>query len=298
MNDWEESSVKINHIGMKQALDEGDTVDEIRKSRAQREPPVWVGQNPTQHEWEKKREKQIRLMRSNKTYQFIMILSGFTNEKMSRYWTRTEAANKQNAGGCFTGVQESNCSSGSCEIPVKKEKPREVDLDTAIFTYDEPMENPQQTTADAKRYHDWYVNTAWADGLVYLTPMVYGHIEEAFTALTQRFNHLQDVPLRYFIESKRVRSLFARVVAMCIRISDVLSGKKYHLESTYRRVHMERNRLMNTFKHVHLQGKELVFSRSDSNPRYASVNNEWDVKHALKLNKAILELNNNKLFLH
>jgi len=54
--------------------------------------------------------------------------------------------------------------------------------------------------------------------------MVYGHIEEAFTAITQKYSHFEDAKLEMFIESPRVRTMFARVVTMCIRISDVLSG--------------------------------------------------------------------------
>jgi hypothetical protein len=306
MNDWEESSAKIKHIGMKRALNEGDTYDEVPKTgNNKRIPPPWVKKDAQTEEWEKKREDEIKDMRQNKTYQFIMLLSGFTNEKMSKYWTRSESSNKQQSGTMYTGMD-------SMVTPVEEGDGVKPEVSTGMIEernlddIDTPVElqgssasrsNPP-TKAEAKQYHQWYINTPWADGLVYLTPMVYGHIEEAFMALTQRFEHLQDVPLQAFIESPRIRSLFARVVAMCIRISDVLSGKKYHLESTYRRVNMERQRLMNTFKHVQYVDNQLMFLKSNRNPRYASVASKWDIAQRLKLKDEVLNINKKKRFLY
>ena len=258
MNDWEESSAKIKHIGMKRALNEGETYDEVlRVGHNKRIPPPWIKKDVGTEEWEKTREGEIKNMRDNKTYQFIMLLSGFTNEKMSKYWTRSESSNKQQSGTMYTGMDSmvTPVEEGDNVKPevfagmIEERNLDDIGTPVELQGSSAPRSNPP-TKAEAKQYHQWYINTPWADGLVYLTPMVYGHIEEAFMALTQKFEHLQDVPLQAFIESPRIRSLFARVVAMCIRISDVLSGKKYHLESTYRRVNMERQRLMNTFKHV------------------------------------------------
>lgn len=279
MDGWEESSVKIQHLGMKRRLTEGDTFDDLTEA-AQRPPPPWIEEDQETRKWEAKRENAIRKMRQQMTYQFVMLLSGFTNEKMSKYWSR-----KENASGKKTA---------ECNI-------------NADDNYD------CGTKSDAKKYHDWYINTSWADGMIYLTPMVYGHMEEALTALTQRFEHLQDAKLEYFIESPRIRTLFARLVAMCIRISDVLSGKKYHLDSTYRRIHMERHRLMNVFKHVKMvretvswdeikEGKEpsvkLIYEKGDNNPKYASVDTKWDVTQSLKLKNELMQLKKRKKYLN
>ena len=279
MDGWEESSVKINHMGMKQRLTEGDTYDDI-SAAAERPPPPWIDKDSDTEEWEKSRQNAIKEMRAQKTYQFVMLLSGFTNEKMSKYWSRKENASGKKMAQCNINADD-NYDCGS--------------------------------TTDAKKYHDWYINTSWADGMIYLTPMVYGHMEEALTALTQRFDHLRNAKLEHFIESPRVRTLFARLVAMCIRISDVLSGKKYHLDSTYRRIHMERQRLMNVFKHIKLieqaqswddihNEKEpearLIFEKGETNPRYASVDTRWDVADSLKLKNELLQLNKRKKYLN
>lgn len=277
MDHWEESSVKINHMGMKQRLTEGDTFDDLTEA-ADRPPPPWINEDVVTKQWEGRRENAIRAMRKQMTYQFVMLLSGFTNEKMSKYWSRKENASGKKMAQCNINTDEDyDCGS----------------------------------TTDAKKYHDWYINTSWADGMIYLTPMVYGHMEEALTALTQRFDHLRNAKLEHFIESPRVRTLFARLVAMCIRISDVLSGKKYHLDSTYRRIHMERHRLMNVFKHIKLVetpqswddiGKEpearLIFEKGETNPRYASVDTRWDVADSLKLKNELLQLNKRKKYLN
>ncbi len=284
MDGWEESSVKIQHMGMKNRLTEGDTFGDVDEA-TDRPPPPWVKEDEDTQKWEIKREEAIKKMRQDKTYQFVMLLSGFTNEKMSKYWTRNEVASGRKKGSKDTA----ECST---------EAPETYDCDNK---------------SDAKLYHDWYVNTSWADGMIYLTPLVFGHMEEALTALTQKYQHLREVKLENFIESPRIRTLFARLVAMCIRISDVLSGKKYHLNNTYRRVNMERQRLMNVFKHVKLVRKEqtwedakagkeaenvLIFEKDQHNPMYASVDTKWDLANALKLNGELIELNKRRKYLN
>ena len=284
MDGWEESSVKIQHLGMKQRLTEGDTFDDVKEA-SERPPPPWINEDGETQKWELKREEAIRKMREDMTYQFVMLLSGFTNEKMSKYWTRNEGASGRKKGT----------------------------TDTAECSVDVPDNYDCRSKGDQKLYHDWYVNTSWADGLIYLTPMVYGHMEEALTALTQKFLHLRAAKLENFIESPRIRTLFARLVAMCIRISDLLSGKKYHLQATYRRVNMERQRLMNVFKHIKLVKKEmswedakkgiepeniLIFEKVESNPVYATVDTEWDMANALKLSSGVLQLNKRRKYLN
>lgn len=234
--DWEESSVKIDHAT---SLREGDTYDENEEISLQQPPnPPWVTHNQETLDWEEQREEQIKTMRDNPTYKFVMLLSGFTNEKISKYWTRKES----------TGRIQDNPTCGL-----------EAEMACSVNN-------------NAKKYHDWYISTSWANGMTYLTPMVFAHMEETLTALTQKFEHLRRARLEHFIESPRVRSLFARLVAMCIRITDVLSGKKYHLDSTYRRVHMERQRLMNAFKRIHLVKKQVTMSDIQ---QMAERNEEW-----------------------
>lgn len=272
MNDWSESSVKINHVGMT-SLKEGDTYDKLDNDQTpgvdqdtiDNKPPWITGPTDETKQFEKHREQQIMDQRKNLTYQFVMLLCGFTNEKLNKYWNREdEKPNKFNQGASI---------SISGDGTVKNN------------------ENNKQ-----KGFHNWYVSTSWADGLVYLTPTVYGHIEEAFTAITQKYDHLSNVQLEMFIESPRVRTVFARVVAMCIRISDVLSGKKYHMDRTYRRVNMERARLMNYFKHVHIVNDKLIYNRRDTNNRISTIGIK--IPKGLEFSRSLLHLKNNVKYLN
>ena len=148
---------------MKQRLTEGDTYDDLTEA-ADRPPPPWINEDVVTKQWEGRRENAIKAMREQMTYQFVMLLSGFTNEKMSKYWSRKENASGKKMAQCNINTDEDyDCGS----------------------------------TTDAKKYHDWYINTSWADGMIYLTPMVYGHMEEALTALTQRFDHLRNAKLEF-----------------------------------------------------------------------------------------------------
>lgn len=284
MNDWEERSVKIQHVGMKRRLEEGDTFDHVAEAD-ERPPPPWIDEDQDTKNWEEKRETAIKKMRENMTYQFVMLLSGFTNEKMSKYWTRTETASGKKGA---------------------------INKEFAECSVDVPENYNCGSNNDQKKYHDWYVNTSWADGMIYLTPMVFGHMEEALTALTQKYIHLKEAKLEHFIESPRIRTLFARLVAMCIRISDVLSGKKYHLNSTYKRVHLERQRLMSVFRHIRLVRKKmtwdditkgnepqtvLVFEKDIQNPMYAGTTNH-DIMYNIRLNNELLEMNKRKKYLN
>ena len=89
MNNWSESSVKINHVGMT-SLKEGDTYDKldndqkpgVDEATIENKPPWIVGPTDDTKKFEEHREKQIMNQRQNLTYQFVMLLCGFTNEKL------------------------------------------------------------------------------------------------------------------------------------------------------------------------------------------------------------------------
>lgn len=137
-------------------------------------------------------------------------------------------------------------------------------------------------------FHNWYTSTAWADGRLHLSPLVYAHIEEAFNVVRRKWIHLKDVPLNLFIESPDVRSYFARLVAWCMRTSDCLSGKRFHLQSTYARVNHEKHKLLNIFRHVTVGKRELLYNRNPEPYPYisgtqTSINNYLDDKQLISL---------------
>lgn len=180
-----------------------------------------------------KDEEQYLKMQQNKTYQFVMLLASYTNEKVEKFFDPhdSKSVHTRMLGASGNGVS------------INRTNTPNLDGATQSLT-------------------KWYHNIEWADGLVHLTPMIYGHIEEAYTVIKQKWGHLRHVSLHKFTDSLDVRSMFARLVAMGIRTSDVLSGRRYHLQSTYSRVNMEKMRLINYWHHVKYNGKALVYDPS------------------------------------
>lgn len=174
-----------------------------------------------------KDEEQYLKMQQNKTYQFVMLLASYTNEKIVKFF---DAHDGNNVHTRLLGASGSGVPTGRSNKPEK-----------------------------LQGLSKWYHNIEWADGLVHLAPMLFGHIEEAYTVIKQKWPHLKNAPLNAFTDSLDVRSMFARLVSMGIRTSDVLSGRRYHLQSTYSRVNMEKMRLLNYWHKVHYNGRDLVY---------------------------------------
>ena len=182
-----------------------------------------------------KDEEQYLKMQQNKTYQFVMLLASYTNEKVEKFFDPHDSKS----------VHTRMLGASGSGISINRTNRPSLDGATQSLT-------------------KWYHNIEWADGLVHLTPMIYGHIEEAYTVIKQKWAHLRHVPLHKFTDSLDVRSMFARLVAMGIRTSDVLSGRRYHLQSTYSRVNMEKMRLINYWHQVKYTGTDLVYDPSPS----------------------------------
>ena len=152
------------------------------------------------------------------------------------------------------------------------------------------MSNPQG-------FHNWYTSTAWADGRLHLSPLIYAHIEEAYNVVRRKWFHLKDVPLNLFIESPDVRSYFARLVAWCMRTSDCLSGKRFHLQSTYARVNHEKTKLLNIFRHVIVGKQQLLYNRNTDNYPYimgtqTNINKYLDDKQLISIQNPPRRLEN------
>lgn len=90
----------------------------------------------------------------------------------------------------------------------------------------------------------WLQKTPWAIGKLYLMPAIVGHMMEAHVAITTKFPGYNNVELMDLLDSERHSFFFSKLVAMCIRTSAVLSGKKYGLDKAYMRLNLEKRRLM------------------------------------------------------
>lgn len=194
-------------------------------------PPWMTHPDNETLKWEHTREKKILEMRNHPTYQFVMLVSSFTNEHMDKYWTAPSEAQAEHA----SGVKEvGNTKGPSCSLNVNKNDANQ-------------------------KFHKYYVDTPWLDGIIYLSPIIYGHIEESYVAITQVHHHLRKAPLNLFISTPKIRTMFAKMVAMCIRTSDFLSQKRYNLDSTYSRLNIEKRKLMNYWKHVQMRSNTLMY---------------------------------------
>ena len=90
----------------------------------------------------------------------------------------------------------------------------------------------------------WLQMTPWAIGKIYLQPSIYAHMQEAHIAITKKWKKFQHLTLDDWLNSEEHSFFFSKLVALCIKTSDVLSGKKYGLDKMYMRINLEKRRIM------------------------------------------------------
>lgn len=96
----------------------------------------------------------------------------------------------------------------------------------------------------------WLQKTPWAIGKLYLMPAIVGHMMEAHVAITSKFSGYDNVELMDLLNSERHSFFFSKLVALCIRTSAILSGKKYGLDKAYMRLNLEKRRIMYSFNKI------------------------------------------------
>ena len=90
----------------------------------------------------------------------------------------------------------------------------------------------------------WLQMTPWAIGKIYLQPSIYAHMQEAHIAVTKKWKKFQHMTLEDWLNSEEHAFFFSKLVALCIKTSDILSGKKYGLDKMYMRINLEKRRIM------------------------------------------------------
>lgn len=225
------------------------TMSKEKKKEVRDSLPPWMIQPDDKTlNWESKRQSKLLHLRENPVYQFVMLVTSFTNERMDRYWI---ANSETQAEHLRPGVQTvGNINSGASNPMLRGSRKDSINEAN-------------------KNFHSYYIDTPWLEGLIYLSPAIYGHLEEAYVAITQKHEHLSHVPLNKFTDTPRIRTMFAKLVAFLIRSSDFISQKRYNLDSTYTRLNMEKRRLMhywsrvryldNTLFYFHENGKRLDY---------------------------------------
>lgn len=90
----------------------------------------------------------------------------------------------------------------------------------------------------------WLQMTPWAIGKIYLQPSIFAHMQEAHIAITRKWKKFQHLTLENWLNSEEHSFFFSKLVALCIKTSDILSGKKYGLDKMYMRINLEKRRVM------------------------------------------------------
>ena len=245
--------------------------------------------------YEKIREKSIDTMRKNPTYQFCMLLAGFNNVRISKYWiTPSEAemssknfsapaVKSQWGNKLHKNVPKVDLRAVRKEMELVKGTPVMVNIEGMTREHsgviDRVVANqdkydvyifPFNSRSSDGKFHRWYVESAWADGMIHLSPEIYAHLDEAYIMIIGKYPHLSTVPMNKFIESLSVRTYFARLVSWNMRTSDCLSGKRFHLNTTYRRVNHEKAKVLAMFKHIKYADGELALNLKKGNDRYVT----------------------------
>ena len=98
--------------------------------------------------------------------------------------------------------------------------------------------------------------------------MISTFIDEAYVALTTRFDHFSDLEKEYFIKTPKVNIMFAKLVALCLRTSQTTSGNQYELDKIYMRINLEKKKVMNYFRNLKTMRRKkiAVLSLDDMQP--------------------------------
>lgn len=162
--------------------------------------------------------------------------------------------NNRDRSGIAVGVtnfEEPERSEGALDTWRPEDLPTEVPLDFVRPIFNERFahwkhelvlgEYEKKSMQEADK---WLQMTPWAIGKIYLQPSIYAHMQEAYIALTRKWKKFQHLTLDDWISSEEHSFFFSKLVALCIRTSAVLSGKKYGLDKVYMRLNLEKRRIM------------------------------------------------------
>ena len=69
-------------------------------------------------------------------------------------------------------------------------------------------------------------------------------MQEAHIAITKKWKKFANLTLEDWLANEEHAYFFSKLVSLCIKTSDVLSGKKYGLDKMYMRLNLEKRRVM------------------------------------------------------
>ena len=164
-------------------------------------PPTYPPIDKKTREWEHRHEAYKQRLRNDPTYQFLMKVAAFANIKLENMWNTPSEEPGRSAVSTGGGLNDINNPSANALDSVSKE-------------------NAFQ--------HKW-TTIPEVSGLVYLNPTIFGHLHEAYDLLNITMP-MEDLCI------SRAGTLFARLVALRVKLSAFLSGLNYNLDRNYQRL--------------------------------------------------------------
>lgn len=160
-------------------------------------PPSFPPIDKKTREWEHTHEKYKQKVRSDPSYQFLMKVAAFANIKLENMWNTPSEEPGTSAVSTGGGITN--------------------------------IQNPMDPVSREEAFQHKWTTIPEVSGLVYLNPTIFGHLHEAY-----EISQLS-IPMEKLMISKG-STLFARLVAIRIKVSQFLSGLNYNLDKNYQRL--------------------------------------------------------------
>ena len=210
------STLKDTRIEIKN--NQPEDASQFKKRADELKPPYYPPVDSETIQWEVRHQDARQKVRKDQSYQFVMMVSAFANLKMERLWTTPSEEPKQSSGRATETGDSFN----------------ELGTMTDMFSKEQLFQHKWTTTPEVS-------------GLMYLSPMMYGHVQEAFDII-RRINPTLASNPNTLMESNKYRTLYARLVAIRIKMTSFLSGVNYQLDRNWQRLHKEQNMILRHFK--------------------------------------------------
>lgn len=178
---------------------------------------------------------------------------------------RIRRLNNRDKSGIAVGVtnfEEPEVREGDLDVWRPEDLPTEVPLDFVRPIFNERFahwkhelvlgEYEKRSMMEADK---WLQMTPWAIGKIYLQPSIYAHMQEAHIAITKKWKKFAHLTLEDWLASDEHSFFYSKLVALCIKTSDVLSGKKYGLDKMYMRLNLEKRRIMYSIGRLSVPGR-------------------------------------------
>ncbi len=164
-------------------------------------PPNYPPIDKKTREWEHRHEAYKQQLRNDPSYQFLMKVAAFANIKLENMWN--------------TPSEEPGRSA--------------VSTGGGLGDITNPNSDPLDTTNTEQAFQHKWTTIPEVSGLVYLNPTIFGHLHEAYEMVGPT------LPMEKLMVSVG-GTLFARLVAIRIKMSAFLSGLNYNLDRNYQRL--------------------------------------------------------------